>query len=117
MRYVKRQNLAAAFAVSRRLGKPLSVLLLDIDHFKSVNDTYGHQAGDHVLVTVAQMLKGESRDNDLVGRVGGEEFLAVLSNCGMAGALAFAARFRQRVEKPQIFFEGKRVPMTVIVGT
>ena len=63
------------------------------------------------------MLKGESRDNDLVGRVGGEEFLAVLSNCGREGAFAFAERFRKRVEKTQIFFEGKRVPVTVSVGT
>ncbi|MBI4404912.1 MAG: sensor domain-containing diguanylate cyclase [Deltaproteobacteria bacterium] len=102
---------------SMREIRGFSVAMCDIDHFKKVNDTYGHQAGDYVLVTVAQMLAGETRESDLVGRFGGEEFIVILSNSDVAGALIFAERFRNRVANTQIFFEGKKIPVTVSLGT
>lgn len=95
----------------------LSVVICDIDHFKKVNDTYGHPAGDHVLSTVAQMLKGESRETDIVGRFGGEEFIAILAFTDRAGSLVFTERFRKRVASAQILFEGKHIPLTVSLGT
>lgn len=95
----------------------LSIVMCDIDHFKKVNDTNGHQAGDFVLSMVAQMLKGESRDSDVVGRFGGEEFMVVLPKTDEKGAQQFSERFRKRIEQAQIAFEGKPLPVTVSLGT
>ena len=69
-----------------------SVLLVDIDHFKSVNDTHGHQAGDEVLRAVTLTLRQELREGDVLGRWGGEEFLALLPATGLEGALVAAER-------------------------
>lgn len=99
------------------IPQPLTLLMCDIDHFKKVNDTYGHQAGDYVLSTVAQMLKGESRETDVVGRFGGEEFTVILVKSDLPGAHIFAERFRKRVEATEIIFDGKRIPVTISVGT
>lgn len=95
----------------------ITVMMCDIDHFKKVNDTYGHQAGDHVLTTVAQLLKGESRESDIVGRFGGEEFMAILYSTDQPGAKVFAERFRKRIETTKILFSGKHIPVTVSLGT
>lgn len=95
----------------------ISVMMCDIDHFKKVNDTYGHQAGDHVLATVSGILKDESRDTDLVGRFGGEEFICILTGTDVAGSLIFAERFRHRIEQTKIEFEGTHIPVTVSLGT
>lgn len=105
--------------VKNALREPqvISVIMCDIDHFKRVNDTYGHQAGDHVLSAVAQMLKGESRETDIVGRFGGEEFITILYNSDQSGTKIFAERFRKRVEATQIMFEGKPIPVTVSLGS
>lgn len=100
-----------------RDGHPLSILLCDIDHFKKINDNYGHQAGDYVLALVAQMLKGESRESDIVGRFGGEEFMVVMQNTDETGARIFAERFRNRVETTVFTFSGKKMPVTVSCGT
>lgn len=94
-----------------------SVMMCDIDHFKRVNDTYGHQAGDYVLSTVAHMLKGEARDSDVVGRFGGEEFMVILANSDVSGALVFMERFRNRVGSTKIMFNGKHIPLTVSLGS
>lgn len=102
---------------SLRDGHPLSILLCDIDHFKKINDTHGHQAGDHVLALVAQMLKGESRESDIVGRFGGEEFMVVMQNTDDPGAKIFAERFRTRVQNTNFTFAGKKIPVTVSCGT
>lgn len=96
---------------------PLSIAMCDIDHFKQVNDKFGHQAGDYVLSLVAQMLKGESRETDVIGRFGGEEFIALLYNTDQPGAKIFSERFRKRVESTHVIFEGKRIPVTVSLGT
>lgn len=102
---------------SLREGLPVSVAMTDIDHFKRVNDTYGHQAGDYVLSIIANLLKNAARDSDVVGRFGGEEFIVILENCDVTGAKIFAERFRKKVEATKIVFEGKTIHATVSVGT
>jgi diguanylate cyclase (GGDEF)-like protein len=95
--------------------KSLCVVLMDIDHFKKVNDTYGHQAGDYVLSQVALILKAQARDNDIVGRFGGEEFIAIL-NADTPGSMIFAERFRKKVESTKMIFDGKHIPVTISLG-
>lgn len=103
--------------IALREIQAFSVVMVDIDYFKKVNDTHGHQAGDYVLATVAQLLKGEVRETDIVGRYGGEEFIVILANSDVEGAKIFAERFRHRVEATPLVFEGKRIPVTVSSGT
>ncbi len=97
-----RRNLMALFAReldrSRRYGSVLSVLMVDIDFFKSFNDNYGHQAGDDVLRTIAQVLVSASREIDIIGRYGGEEFVALLPETSLEQAIVYAERLRSRVE-------------------
>ena len=87
---------------SKRYSLELTVLLLDIDHFKRVNDTFGHQAGDVTLSTISHMLKEDLRDLDIVARYGGEEFLVICTNTGIVGATLVAERLRKLVELQQI---------------
>jgi diguanylate cyclase (GGDEF)-like protein len=89
--------LETAVACAARQGTPLSVILADVDYFKSFNDTYGHPAGDDVLTTVAAVLRGVVRGCDLVARHGGEEFLIVAPGADVSGATALAERLRQSV--------------------
>jgi two-component system cell cycle response regulator len=84
---------------AHRYGTPLSIVLCDIDHFKSVNDTYGHNIGDDVLRQVARTLAQAVRNVDTVARWGGEEFLVILPNTSPAGARIVAERVRQQVER------------------
>lgn len=92
------------------LAKSLSLLILDIDHFKSVNDTYGHAAGDAVIIQVADVIKGCLREHDFVGRWGGEEFLIVLPDAAESDALHVAERIRTAIEATV------RVPRPVTVS-
>jgi diguanylate cyclase (GGDEF)-like protein len=87
---------------SKRYSLPLSVLMLDIDHFKRVNDTYGHPAGDVILSTLAGLVKSTLRNLDVVTRYGGEEFLVICTNTGIDGAALVAERLRKLVETLQI---------------
>ena len=89
-------RLARECRQARRRGTPLSVLAVDVDHFKSINDSYGHPFGDYVLQTVADIMKETARDTDAVARLGGDEFILVLPDTGMQGATAFAERLRQQ---------------------
>jgi diguanylate cyclase (GGDEF)-like protein len=91
------ERLAAQWAQSTRSGQPTSVVLIDIDHFKRVNDRLGHQAGDAVLCEVTRRLTGQVRHGDNLGRYGGEEFLVVLYPCSAPEALAVAERFRHAI--------------------
>jgi diguanylate cyclase (GGDEF)-like protein len=84
--------------MATRLGQPLALVLLDIDKFKAVNDTFGHDTGDTVLRVLAQTLREELRRVDTAARIGGEEFAVILPQSDMFGALAVAERLRQRVE-------------------
>jgi diguanylate cyclase (GGDEF)-like protein/PAS domain S-box-containing protein len=85
-----------ALAQARRHHYPLTVLMLDIDHFKQVNDTYGHQVGDRVLRTFAQLCRQSLREEDLLGRIGGEEFAIILPHADIEAACANARRIRER---------------------
>jgi diguanylate cyclase (GGDEF)-like protein len=87
---------------AERFGTPLALVMLDIDRFKSVNDTYGHPQGDRVLVEVARVLRRLSRDVDLPARYGGEEMAVVLPQTDLAGAEQGAERMREAIEAMQI---------------
>jgi diguanylate cyclase (GGDEF)-like protein len=91
-----------------RSGAAVSVILLDLDHFKSVNDQHGHPAGDRVLVTIGELLKAGSRQTDEVGRWGGEEFLVVCRDTDLAGARALAQKLRQRIAAQDFKGVGRR---------
>jgi len=87
------------FERSMRYNAPLSVVLLDVDHFKNVNDTYGHQKGDEILVALASLLKKFCRANDIAARYGGEEFLMILPQSNAQGAFKIAERVREEMMK------------------
>ena len=91
--------LLSEFGRSMRYGAPLSVVLLDVDNFKVVNDTYGHQKGDEILVAVASLLKRFCRANDIAARYGGEEFLMILPQSNALGAFKIAERVREELMK------------------
>jgi two-component system cell cycle response regulator len=110
-------TLVAQVAHAARHGLPLSVLMIDLDRFKSVNDTYGHGAGDRVLVEVASRLRGALREGDTVGRWGGEEFLAVLPMTPAPAALLLAERLCTQVAgRPVLLEDGTGLEVGVSVG-
>jgi len=90
-------ELLTADLSARRPGQALSLLMLDIDHFKTINDTFGHQAGDHVLIEVASRLRRSLRGNDMVARWGGEEFVVLLRDCVLSDALRLAEDIRAAI--------------------
>jgi len=105
-----------AIALAQRHGRPLALLMFDIDHFKQVNDAHGHEAGDEALRLFAATVQGELRGEDLFGRLGGEEFVAVLPESDLAAALASAERLRLEVERIVLASEGVAIPLRVSVG-
>ena len=112
-------ELALAREIDRvaRSGEPALLLALDIDHFKRVNDTHGHQAGDVVIRSVGSALLECVRPMDLVARVGGEEFAIILPNCPSAFGETVAERVRRRVEHmPVVVTSGVQIDVTVSVG-
>jgi diguanylate cyclase (GGDEF)-like protein len=100
----------------RQDGKDMSLLLLDIDHFKKVNDTFGHPVGDIVLVKVAELLTQMVRSVDTVARFGGEEFAALLPETNRLGAAVLGERIRAAIEHEQIVVDGRDIPVTVSIG-
>ena len=94
----------------------MACLLLDIDHFKRINDTLGHPAGDAVLQQLADLLKRASRPEDLVFRYGGEEFAAVLPNANAQTAVQIAERIRGLVQKYHFLWQRRSIPLTVSIG-
>ncbi|MEX2109627.1 MAG: diguanylate cyclase [Gemmatimonadaceae bacterium] len=101
---------------SVRLHEPLAVVMCDIDKFKSVNDNYGHQAGDAVLQQFAKLLKEEAREIDRVGRYGGEEFLLILPGTVLDAAVTFAERLREKVESHTFSYPGGTLNRTMSCG-
>jgi diguanylate cyclase (GGDEF)-like protein len=99
-----------------RYQQPLSVLMVDIDHFKKVNDTYGHEGGDRALVAVATAMRGALRPEAIVGRLGGEEFAVLLPQADKKAALTAAERLRQGVERLSLDIDGASLRITVSVG-
>lgn len=100
----------------KREAAPLTMLLLDIDHFKLVNDTYGHPAGDEVLRVIARALQESARTEDIVCRYGGEEFLLVLPKMSLAVARSRATRLLEMFRGTTIAFEDSRIPVTASIG-
>ncbi len=99
-----------------RYERNYSIVMFDLDLFKKVNDTYGHDAGDAVLSAFAKILKKESRSVDIVGRFGGEEFMAILSETDIEGGAIFAEKVRRHVEYAKFIYKGKRINVTVSCG-
>jgi diguanylate cyclase (GGDEF)-like protein len=108
--------LARTLAVEERRGGRFAVVLLDLDHFKKLNDTYGHPAGDAALRNAARVLERQLRKGDQAARYGGEEFVAVLPGAGEDGALQIAERVRRALEKDGLVFEGARISTTASLG-
>lgn len=105
-----------AMAQSERYGSPLCVAMADIDHFKPINDTYGHKAGDRVLTEVAGILADTLRMPDKVGRYGGEEFLIILPHTTLAGGRKIAERLRAAVHRWEFGVDAKKLKVTVSLG-
>jgi diguanylate cyclase len=100
----------------QRYRSPLSLLVLDLDRFKTINDTFGHRAGDKVLATVAQLSGNQLRQVDFFGRYGGEEFVALLPETPLDAAKIVAEKIRRAVEAFRFHSRGKRVPLTISCG-
>ncbi|MBF0202826.1 MAG: GGDEF domain-containing protein [Desulfamplus sp.] len=103
-------------AVAKRYRSNLSLFMFDIDHFKKVNDTYGHQAGDAVLQRVSSIVKNNIRTEDILARYGGEEFIAILPSTGKREAMELADRLRQQIEKEIIVTESGTIRVTASFG-
>ncbi len=103
-------------ARGQRYGRPLSLMMFDLDHFKQVNDTHGHLAGDYVLRDLAQSVRGKVRKEECLARYGGEEFVLVSPESGPARVRKFAEKLRQIVETHEFMFDDKRIPVTISVG-
>lgn len=101
---------------SHRQDQPLSCLFLDLDHFKSVNDNYGHQAGDYVLSLIAAVIKKQLRNNDVLARYGGEEFVALLSNIDEDQSFEIAERIRSCINDLPINYQGQIINVTMSIG-
>ena len=101
---------------AKRQGSATTILLLDLDHFKRINDTWGHPAGDAVLRHVAQTMVNSVRSTDLVGRLGGEEFIVLLPHTTAEASRKIAEKIRQRLEVSDIRWEGKRIAVTASIG-
>lgn len=110
------RRLAEEIARARRYGSPLSLLVLDLDHFKAVNDTHGHRAGDEVLRAVCDGVREVLRPSDFLARYGGEEFAVVLPNTAKADALVLAERLRAVIEAASVDADGEAIAVTVSIG-
>jgi two-component system cell cycle response regulator len=104
------------FKVAERFGKKLSLIVTDIDHFKSVNDTYGHAVGDHVIRGLGEVLRGLKRETDVVGRFGGEEFCILCEETDAKGAIQLAERVREELRKRVFESEIGKLKVTASLG-
>ncbi len=107
-------NTEMSFAL--RHGTPLSVVMFDVDHFKAVNDTHGHLAGDAILKRLAEISMATLRQDDIFARYGGEEFTIVSRGIDMERAAIIAERLRRIVENTHFVFDGKHIPITISLG-
>ena len=115
-RHVAEERIVHELERSRRSGAPLSLAMADIDHFKSVNDTHGHAAGDLVLQAVASKLQGSTRRIDLVARWGGEEFMLIFPETDLTGAAQHAEALRSAIGAQTVTIEGAAIEVTVSIG-
>ena len=110
------ESLVAEFQRFKRYGTKSTLVMFDIDFFKKVNDTYGHQAGDEVLKVMADTLRKNIRTTDIAGRYGGEEFGVILAATDVEGGVFFADRLRKNVEKLVVTYEGQEIRFTISLG-
>ena len=110
------KRISHEFARWQRYGNPLTVLLCDIDHFKRINDTYGHRAGDRALMAIAKTIDQPLRETDFVARIGGEEFIVLLPEISLEDAIPAAEKLRTAVEACEFVYEGAPVPITMSGG-
>jgi len=115
-RFAYEERLEQEYERWKRYGSPLSVLIIDVDHFKQINDTYGHQAGDKALRIIARELSMATRKTDFIGRYGGEEIVVLLPETNIEAATTAAEKLRQRIESCGFHFREKRVTITVSCG-
>jgi diguanylate cyclase (GGDEF)-like protein len=115
-RLALRERLEAEWSACRRRGTPLSLLIADVDHFKRINDRFGHAAGDEALRRVAEALRAVARGSDLVARFGGEEFVVLAPDCDLVGALGLAERAREQIGALRLIFDAVTHPLTASVG-
>ena len=110
------ENLEREISRCKRYGRDLSLLIFDIDHFKKINDTYGHLAGDAVLKQLAGLVKFHIRREDFLARYGGEEFTIILPEIDHESAMVMAEKLRSLVEEERFFFEKVAIPVTISLG-
>ncbi len=115
-RMALRERLDADWASCRRRSAPLSLLIVDVDHFKRINDRFGHASGDEALRRVADALRAVARAGDLVARYGGEEFVLLAPDCDLLGGLGLAERAREQVEALRLAFDATPLVLTASVG-
>ncbi len=101
---------------ARRYGRPLTLVMFDLDHFKNINDTYGHIAGDFVLRELATLVRARIRRDEIFARYGGEEFAIMLPETDMTGASRLAEEIRALVAEHSFLFEHERIPVTISAG-
>jgi len=109
-------RLESEFMFATRHDSPLALVLFDIDFFKKVNDTHGHQAGDYVLAEISTLLSGALRAEDVFARYGGEEFAVICRGSDSAQAQVVGERMRKAVETHRFVYEGTHIPITISVG-
>lgn len=114
-RYLE-QSLIKEFGRNQRYGTPLSAVMIDLDHFKVINDQFGHLAGDEVLRRTATILSNGVREADTAGRYGGEEFMLILPQTNLEGAVKLAERLRQNVAEEKITFNNVTIRVTISLG-
>jgi len=112
--FAKRANEELEFMRKSKL--PISLAMIDIDFFKKVNDTYGHQAGDYILKTFAEILSAEKRPRDILGRYGGEEFILLLLNATNKDATKVCERIRKKIETSVFTFNKQTIIITISIG-
>jgi diguanylate cyclase (GGDEF)-like protein len=115
-RHALQHRLPHEWESCRRRGRPLAILIIDLDHFKQINDHYGHAAGDEVLRQMAATLRSSFREVDFIARYGGEEFVVVAPDCDLPGAVAMAERFRAAVAELQVNFHTSLIKTTTSIG-
>lgn len=110
------ERLAQEIQRAQRYQHPFTLLLMDLDHFKLVNDNHGHTAGDQVLKTFSAIVHEHLRDSDMAGRFGGEEFIVILADTDLEGGMVFAERIRAAAEQASVIKDGHDIAVTVSIG-
>lgn len=110
------ERMKETFSHTRRYGNVFSLILIDVDNFKNVNDAFGHLAGDRVLRALARLLHENKRSTDFVARFGGEEFALILPETNTTQAITLAENTRSRVERTKFMYEGLNIEVTVSIG-